>query len=393
MTSLFTPDTSFYESELDQGRYVLAWRFSIVSSVLFAVLAVIFLPIDLTSSLINAVVTVISVFTIFYLKRSKKYKLVFWLFLVSGTVLVHVALNTTIKAFHFVDFIWLSVIIMLAYIVLNRAVGLFFLSLNAAGLIGFFLFSLDAHIKALESPDYFEKAAVVAEMMVAFFVVAYILTQHMEFINYQNKELSKTNLKLQKKNKENITLLREIHHRVKNNLQIITSLLRLQKNDDSTDTHQKFDNTISRIISMSLIHDKLYKQDELSRIKIESYIQDLLDEIKSSQTIEGNIQLNIKTDIEEISLKSMIPLGLIFNELITNSLKYGLKGAQNGEISVGIHPSDDNRLRISYSDSGNWIHSENNGFGLELINTLVEQLNGTYERENSTYTFDLEDVN
>ena len=96
MTSLFTPDTSFYESELDQGRYVLAWRFSIVSSVLFAVLAVIFLPIDLTSSLINAVVTVISVFTIFYLKRSKKYKLVFWLFLVSGTVLVHVALNTTI---------------------------------------------------------------------------------------------------------------------------------------------------------------------------------------------------------------------------------------------------------------------------------------------------------
>ena len=393
MTSLFTPDTSFYESELDKGRYVLAWRFSIVFSVLFAVIAVIFLPIDLTSSLINAVVTVISVFTIFYLKRSKKYKLVFWLFLVSGTLLVHVALNTTIKAIHFVDFIWLSVIIMLAYIGLNRTVGLFFLSLNAAGLIGFFLFSLDAHIEALESPDYFEKAAVVAEMMVAFFVVAYILTQHMEFINYQNKELSKTNLKLQKKNKENITLLREIHHRVKNNLQIITSLLRLQKNDDSTDTHQKFDNTISRIISMSLIHDKLYKQDELSRIKIESYIQDLLDEIKSSQTIEGNIQLNIKTDIEEISLKSMIPLGLIFNELITNSLKYGLKGEQNGTISVGIHPSDDNRLRISYSDSGNWKHSETNGFGLELIKTLVEQLNGTYERENSTYTFDLEDVN
>lgn len=393
MTSLFTPDTSFYESELDKGRYVLAWRFSIVSSVIFAVLAVIFLPIDLTSSLINAVVTVISVFTIFYLKRSKKYKLVFWLFLVSGTLIVHLALNTTIKAIHFVDFIWLSVIIMLAYIGLNRTVGLFFLSLNAAGLIGFFLFSLDAHIEALESPDYFEKAALVAEMMVAFFVVAYILTQHMEFINYQNKELSKTNLKLQKKNKENITLLREIHHRVKNNLQIITSLLRLQKNDDSTDTHQKFDNTISRIISMSLIHDKLYKQDELSRIKIESYIQDLLDEIKSSQTIEGNIQLYIETDIEEISLKSMIPLGLIFNELITNSLKYGLKGEQNGEISVGIHPSDDNRLRISYSDSGNWKHSETNGFGLELIKTLVEQLNGTYERENSTYTFDLEDVN
>lgn len=393
MTSLFTPNTSFYESELDKGRYVLAWRFSIVSSVIFAVLAVIFLPIDLTSSLINAVVTVISVFTIFYLKRSKKYKLVFWLFLVSGTLIVHLALNTTIKAIHFVDFIWLSVIIMLAYIGLNRTVGLFFLSLNAAGLIGFFLFSLDAHIEALESPDYFEKAALVAEMMVAFFVVAYILTQHMEFINYQNKELSKTNLKLQKKNKENITLLREIHHRVKNNLQIITSLLRLQKNDDSTDTHQKFDNTISRIISMSLIHDKLYKQDELSRIKIESYIQDLLDEIKSSQTIEGNIQLYIETDIEEISLKSMIPLGLIFNELITNSLKYGLKGEQNGEISVGIHPSDDNRLRISYSDSGNWKHSETNGFGLELIKTLVEQLNGTYERENSTYTFDLEDVN
>jgi two-component sensor histidine kinase len=393
VTSLFTPDTSFYESELDKGRYVLAWRFSIVSSVIFAVLAVIFLPIDLTSSLINAVVTVISVFTIFYLKQSKKYKLVFWLFLVSGTLLVHVALNTTIKAIHFVDFIWLSVIIMLAYIGLNRTVGLFFLSLNAAGLIGFFLFSLDAHIEALKSPDYFEKAALVAEMMVAFFVVAYILTQHMEFINYQNKELSKTNLKLQKKNKENITLLREIHHRVKNNLQIITSLLRLQKNDDSTDTHQKFDNTISRIISMSLIHDKLYKQDELSRIKIESYIQDLLDEIKSSQTIEGNIQLYIETDIEEINLKSMIPLGLIFNELITNSLKYGLKGEQNGEISVGIHPSDDNRLRISYSDSGNWKHSETNGFGLELIKTLVEQLNGTYERENSTYTFDLEDVN
>jgi two-component sensor histidine kinase len=393
VTSLFTPDTSFFESELDKGRYVLAWRFSIVFSVLFAALAVIFLPIDLISSLINVVVAVISVFTIFYLRQTKNYKLVFWLFLISGTLLVHVALNTTIKAIHFVDFIWLSVIIMLAYIGLNRIVGLFFLSLNAAGLIGFFLLSLDTHIEALKPTDYFEKAALVAEMMVAFFVVAYILTQHMEFINYQNKELSKTNLELKSKNKENITLLREIHHRVKNNLQIITSLLRLQKNDDSTDTHQKFDNTISRIISMSLIHDKLYKQDELSQIKIESYIQDLLEEIKTSQTIEGNIQLNIETDIEEISLKSMIPLGLIFNELITNSLKYGLKGEQNGTISVGIHPSDDNRLSISYSDSGNWKHSENNGFGLELIKTLVEQLNGTYERKNSTYTFFLEDIN
>lgn len=335
----------------------------------------------------------ISVFTIFYLRQTKNYKLVFWLFLISGTLLVHVALNTTIKTIHFVDFIWLSAIIMLAYIGLNRIVGLFFLSLNAAGLIGFFLLSLDTHIEALEPTDYFEKAALVAEMMVAFIVVAYILTQHMEFINYQNKELSKTNLELQSKNKENITLLREIHHRVKNNLQIITSLLRLQKNDDSTETHQKFDNTISRIISMSLIHDKLYKQDELSQIKIESYIQDLLDEIKSSQTIEGNIQLNIETDIEEISLKSMIPLGLIFNELITNSLKYGLKGEQNGSISVGIHPSVNNRLHITYSDSGDWQDSESNGFGLELIKTLVEQLNGTYERKNSTYTFDLEDIN
>ena len=189
-------------------------------------------------------------------------------------------------------------------------------------------------------------------------------------------------------------MLKEIHHRVKNNLQVITSLLRLQTRDlTNEETIKHFKEAIDRVGAMTLIHNQMYQSKDLDRIELEPYLESLSDNILSSYSLE--IPVKIAFNIEVIYTKSslIVPLALIFNELMSNSLKHAFTTKAFGEIEVKIKEINENQIQFVYRDNGEWKSPiKEDSFGLELIETLAEQLNGKLERtiENGTkYTFKL----
>jgi len=192
--------------------------------------------------------------------------------------------------------------------------------------------------------------------------------------------------------KEKEVLMKEIHHRVKNNMTMISSLLSLQSNRVK-DEHYKamFDDSMNRIRTMAAIHERLYQFEDLSNIIFSDYIKNIVNSIFKSFGLSSRIKF--VTDIEEISLAidSSIPCGLIVNELITNSMKYAFPDNREGEIRVSLHTNDTGEIKLSISDNGvgmpeglDFRNAES--LGLDLVNALVEQLKGEIElsREKGT---------
>ena len=186
--------------------------------------------------------------------------------------------------------------------------------------------------------------------------------------------------------KEKEVLLKEIHHRVKNNLQLIYSLLNLQM-PYLKDKHaiNIFKESQSRIKSIALLHESLYESEDLARIDFAKYLRSLIDNLLRSYG--GSINtVNLKIDIQKVSLTVdiAIPCGLIINELVSNSLKYGFGGMENKEISISLYLEDNNKFILVCKDNGIGFPKEldfknTTTLGLQLVCTLTEQLGGEIE--------------
>lgn len=197
------------------------------------------------------------------------------------------------------------------------------------------------------------------------------------------RKLAEVQLKKSLDDKE--ALLQEIHHRVKNNLQLIVSLLKLQSKyiNDPKDA-EIFNKSRARVETMSIIHEKLYKSLDFAKVNLGNYIRDLAGHLMKVYGGESSrINLTVESDELEIGLDSVIPCGLIINELLSNSLKHAFVSFKSGEIT--IHLSVENGFYfLIYEDNGIGI-SENidfrktNTLGLQLVITLVEQLDGAIE--------------
>ena len=197
---------------------------------------------------------------------------------------------------------------------------------------------------------------------------------------------------LSKNLKEKEVLLREVHHRVKNNLQIIISLLNLQSRyiTDET-TLSAFRESQNRVRAMALVHEKLYGSADLATIDLDNYIRFLGNNLVQFYGIQGkNITLTI--DIHDIflAIDTAIPFGLMINELISNSLKYAFPNGRKGEISIAIHRQD-HTLTILFRDNGvgipedlDWRNARS--MGLQLVTALVDQLDGTIELDRTAGT-------
>ncbi len=191
----------------------------------------------------------------------------------------------------------------------------------------------------------------------------------------------------EKQIKESLTekevLLREIHHRVKNNMQIISSLLRLQSGYITEKKYMDmFKESQNRIISMSLIHEKLYQSKGLARIDFNEYIRDLVNGLFHSYGVSGSIALNIDGKDVSLGVDSAIPCGLIINELVTNSLKHAFPEGREGEIRISLRSIEENMIELLVSDNGVCIPEDvdirkTESLGLHLVTILVEnQLHG-----------------
>lgn len=194
--------------------------------------------------------------------------------------------------------------------------------------------------------------------------------------------------------REKEVLLREIHHRVKNNMQIISSLLNLQSGYTRDDRlFEAFRDCQNRIKSMALVHEKLYQSKDLASIDFKEYIHSLASSLFQSSRIDAG-KVALKIDVGDVSLGSdhAVPCGLIINELVSNSLKHAFPGARKGEITIRLHPLDKNEIELLVSDDGVGIPESidfkaTRSLGLRLVTILAEeQLNGKImvEREGGT---------
>lgn len=198
------------------------------------------------------------------------------------------------------------------------------------------------------------------------------------FINNRKKSI-----KLEEKNKENELLLKEIHHRVKNNFQTISSLIELQgKNIEDEKTLIRLNEGQSRIKSMSLIHQKLYQNDSISAIDFEEYSVQLTTQILNLYGLPKVKLIANMTGIK-LDVDTAIPMGLILNELVTNSCKYAFIENQTGNISMSITKIKEGEYLFEYRDNGPGITAgfdfkKTKSLGLRLIQRLVKQLRGTF---------------
>jgi two-component system, sensor histidine kinase LadS len=195
-------------------------------------------------------------------------------------------------------------------------------------------------------------------------------------------ELLSTRLTMQE------ALLKEVHHRVKNNLQVIASLLHLQSGY-STDTHvlEMFKESQQRVESMGLIHDKLAQSEHLTKVDFAEYIHTLCIHLFASYGVRLDaIQLKIDVEAVTLGVDTAVPCGLILNELVTNALKHAFPDGQRGELRVHLYARETGRLLLQVSDNGigfptdvDFRHTPS--LGLQLVCTLTEQLDGTIELE------------
>jgi len=187
--------------------------------------------------------------------------------------------------------------------------------------------------------------------------------------------------------KEKEVLLDEIHHRVKNNLQVISSLLRLQSGYIEDERYaEMFKESQSRVQSMALIHDKLYQSSDLARIDFGEYIKGLAGALFKSHGSEA-ARIALKTEVEGIVLGAnhAMPCGLIVNELVSNSLKHAFPKGRRGEIRIAMRPTAENELELVVSDNGIGVPEDLDfrnmeSLGLQLVTILAEdQLGGQIE--------------
>ncbi len=197
----------------------------------------------------------------------------------------------------------------------------------------------------------------------------------------------KTSNALRVKNKENELLLKEIHHRVKNNLQTVSSLLSLQSESISDKSaYDAVQESKNRVGSMALIHQKLYQGENLAAIEMRDYFETIGEAIIDSFGEKAeNISLKVEMKDVELDVDTAIPIGLITNELVTNSIKHAFPNKKKGHILIALTQDENGLLKLNVADNGDATANEpvvkkEKGFGTLLIQLLTTQLGGKLER-------------
>lgn len=186
--------------------------------------------------------------------------------------------------------------------------------------------------------------------------------------------------------KEREILLQEVHHRVKNNLQVISSLINMQlRQVGDNDSRGALEECQTRVQAIALIHEKLYQSQDYSRVPFSGYARSLATNVFNATGFTSSaISLDLVIDDLALAVDKAIPCGLILNELITNSLKHGFKDGRSGSVRVELARLPNNRVRLAVRDNGTGLREgmnvkESDTLGLQLVCTLTEQLNGELE--------------
>lgn len=248
-------------------------------------------------------------------------------------------------------------------------------------------FDKEAYEKELIQKEEIKRQSVIQKFTFSTIILLLVIIGlvYRAFLNYKK---SASIIKAQ--NDEKTILIKEIHHRVKNNLSVISGILDLQKrNIKDEQMLEVFKDAKSRINSMALVHKNLYEQDDFSTINAQSYFENLYITVSSAYKLQGkNIVYNIQCKNVNINIDTLIPLALITNELLTNSFKYAFDGKEKGRIQLSLNNTE-RGFEMQYSDDGIGYNFEElkpnkEGLGTLLINGLIKQLDGSVKKESTS---------
>ena len=197
-----------------------------------------------------------------------------------------------------------------------------------------------------------------------------------QLLERTNKELRET--MLSKEEKE--VMIKEIHHRVKNNLQIVKSLIRFQQDQVKDEkTRELFNECITRVGAMALVHEQTYLSKDLANIDVSTYLDHLVRDLVQAYSVDKKLKMDIDIKVKTLGVDTLVPLGLMINEIISNSFKYAFQGREGGTIIVHLHGSEGEGMHMLIGDDGVGLKSRDgfhrpNSLGMDLIHTLAGQL-------------------
>jgi len=273
---------------------------------------------------------------------------------------------------------------------------LFLLSVVLFYVLNVFLFlEHDAIYKLNESLLFYTGISLILIVVFMTFLVVFYYSQ---LVVTNDKTLRKLNIELTKKNEEKQLIIKEIHHRIKNNLQVVISLLRLQASKvEDENVVEMFKNTQKRIFSMALLHENLLQEYDLELVNAYEHFKYLAENLINSYAIDKEIDIEIDIENIDFGMQTLTPLGLIINEVITNSLKHAFNETEQGKISIVMKKLHDKKHEIKISDNGSGYvnNGESKGIGTRLVSIFVKQLNGTLElleHQGTAYKITFEEI-
>lgn len=338
----------------------------------------------------------VAIISLVILKKTGNYRLVA-IFAATAIFLIITGAFFLMKALHYTTPGWMMVNILFVYFVLGYRWGFVMLLLHFSV---FFVYLFLHHSDNVQRALPYSTGDVVVfilEYLIIAAAVGYLLYLFMITSNYSEKKLwtnnrllDEQNKLIRKQNAEMEVMLKEIHHRVKNNLQIISSLLRLQAEKDLKEGSEMFREAIDRVNAIAMIHERIYKTDTLSKFDMKIYLETLIKHLLDSYTLQRPVEIKSEVQVEEICTECLVPISLLFNELISNSLKHAFARQEHPQIEISLKSGEEDLLLISYRDNGQWIESDKQSFGMELIEAMTQQMDGSFTRQ-STGEFTLYD--
>ncbi len=393
---LTTPPKRVFDDYFDEARYILSYKiclFLIFSlSILSVVLYFFYGPIYSIVTFTGFIGVLVSFLFIHRTGHHERFALWFNLF---GGVLCLLTLFAIDDQPHISDGLWMIINIIFAFNTISKKWASFIAIVHGLSFSGFFLFNYNHQIHLIKYLNHEQIVGTAINVLICFFIIFFLCWQNVKTTQYAQRQLNDAKTVLQNQydiiNKQNIektAMLKEIHHRVKNNLQVIISLLRLQSRElENEEAILKFRDTTSRVLAMALIHEKMYQSEELSKINLDDYFNILINDIKESYQVEFSVKANIECKVDNLGMKLIVHIALNFNELFSNSLKYAFESKEHAEINLKIIERTDKVFCLEYSDNGKWKTPERkDSFGLELIHILTEQIDGVLEFSHTPIT-------
>ncbi len=369
----------------DKTRLLLKFNYvSSVLSILFGFLNQVFLEITVVIPYVFYAYTLINLLNVFAFKKHQN--LTTMAIVTSVLSLVCCLVITAYSGGINSPFIFVLGIIVLAGYVSTRLFGRIYLYAILLLIVGIYATGvtkspLITNVIPTSSQDLFSLFSILFSV----YLLGVIFGRNLLKTHHQ---LYKSKAEIERRIHEKETLLREVHHRVKNNLQTVSSLLNLQaKNTQSAKYKDLIKGSQNRVNAMAMIHEMLYMRDNLSKIEYSSYVKELGEFlIKTIRKSKDNIKLNIAIPDIQLGIDTAIPLGLLINEAITNSLKYAFKDGANGLISIAIKQEEGNNYTLYVGDNGVGFTDKNlsgepQSLGLRLIGNLARQMKGSIEKD------------